>query len=183
MTRHSLFPARTVLRASRRRAAWTLLTVIGLAATTIVGAAEAPGRAADPSAVIDRYLDAYAAADTTSLGALYAEDTVFVDVSQRHEVEGREAMTAQLQQLFAIHKSVGVEEVRRAADGSLITIEVVYTGTLDCAAMGRPDHPDVTYRLPAVLLFDVEGGRIQKQTDYLDFRTFTESFGALMPPA
>lgn len=138
--------------------------------------------AAGPAQVIDDFLAAYRAGDVDKMTAIYAEDVRFVDVSQRHELTGREAMRDSLGNLRTIHKEMGVEVKRRAVSGSLVTVEVVYTGTLDSDALGQPEEEDLVYSLPAVLLFEVENGRIASQTDYLDFRTFSEKFAAFMPP-
>ena len=151
-----------------------LITALGL---LIAGSASA-----GPVRVVEDFLAAYRAADVDKMISIYAEDVRFVDVSQRHERTGRDAMRESLGTLAAIHKELDVEVKRTAATGGLVTVEVVYTGTIDCAALGRPDKEDIVYAQPAVLLFEVKDGHIQSQTDYLDFRTFTETFGGLQPP-
>lgn len=143
----------------------------------------ATGAAANgPAQLVDDFLSAYRAGDVDKMTAIYAPDVRFSDISQRHELTGREAMRESLGQLTAIHKQLDVEVKRRAVTGDLVTVEVVYTGTLDCAALGLPDREDLEYSLPAVLLFEVANGHIASQTDYLDYRTFTESFAGLQPP-
>ncbi|MEM9597212.1 MAG: nuclear transport factor 2 family protein [Acidobacteriota bacterium] len=125
-------------------------------------------------AVIDAYYEAYRSGEPAKVAEVYADDIVFVDVSQRHEVKGKEAMHASMVTLAAMHEAMGVEEKRRAVRGDLVIVEVIYTGTLDAAALGRSGGDGLTYSLPAVLLFEVENGRIHHQTDYLDFRTLSE---------
>lgn len=127
-----------------------------------------------PDDVVDRYLAVYSSADMEALLDLYTADATFIDVSQRHEVRGRQELQQQFQQLAGMHKGMKVEEKRRATSDGLVTVEVVYSGTLDCATLGFPDHEDLHYELPAVLLFEIEDGRIRHQTDYLDFRTLFE---------
>ncbi len=155
-----------------------LLAAVALSLFLATGA-EANG----PAGVVDDFLSAYRAADVEKMTAIYTPDVRFVDVSQRHERTGRDAMRESLSQLTAIHKKMDIEVKRRAVTGDLVIVEVVYSGTLDCDALGRPDLEDVEYSLPAVLLFEVLDGHISSQTDYLDFRTFTENFAALQPPA
>ena len=160
-----------------------------LASLILTTSLTAAGRSRDgsgtrgPTEVIDGFFDAYRAGDVESMLSIYAEDAKFTDVNQRHELTGHTALHGMLGQLTAIHKEMDVTVKRQAATGELVTVEVVYTGTLDSSAIGRPDGPDLEYSLPAVLLFEVEGDHIQSQTDYLDFRTFTESLGFLMSPA
>ncbi|MEM7356589.1 MAG: nuclear transport factor 2 family protein [Acidobacteriota bacterium] len=155
-------------------------TLAALVLTLVVGS---PALAAGPAKVVDNFLAAYNAGDVEKMTAIYADDVRFTDVSQRHEVTGRDGMRENLRNLTAIHKQMDVDVKRRAVSGDLVTVEVVYSGTLDCAALGRPDKEDLTYSLPAVLLFEVDKDHIRSQTDYLDFRTFSETFGALQAPA
>lgn len=150
-------------------------------AVVLLFALASTAAAAGPANVVDDFLSAYRAGDVERMAAIYAEDVRFTDVSQRHEVSGRSAMRESLGNLSAIHKRMDVEVKRRAVSGGLVTVEVVYSGTLDSAALGQPE--DLEYSLPAVLLFEVEDGHIRSQTDYLDFRTFSESFAGLQAPA
>jgi steroid delta-isomerase-like uncharacterized protein len=135
---------------------------------------------------VERFLSAYYAAyrsgTAEELASFYSDDVVFDDISQRHHVEGKTAFAESLAGLKNIHVEMSVEEKRRVVTGTTVAVEILYKGTLDCAKLGRPDHENVTYALPAVLLLEFANGKIQKQTDYIDFRTFTETFGKLQAP-
>ena len=156
----------------------------GVCAAILLSLVLTTGAADDgPAGVVEDFLSAYRVADVEKMTAIYAPGVRFVDVNQRHELTGREAMRESLSRLAAIHKEIDVEIKRQAVTGDLVTVEVVYSGTLDGAVLGRPDDEDLEYALPAVLLFEVADGHIESQTDYLDYRTFTESFAALQPPA
>ena len=87
-----------------------------------------------------------------------------------------------LTRLTSIHVDMQIEEKRRVVSGDRVVLEIDYKGTLDCAKLGRPDHENVSYSLPAVIVLEMKNGRIQEQTDYIDFRTFTETFSFLKPP-
>lgn len=159
---------KSLSRRSRFLIFLTLDIALIFAVVGFLQAREAPGR------VVDRYLSVYSQADMDALLELYSSDATFVDVSQRHEVSGREGLQEQFQQLGRMHKAMKVVEKRRATNGKLVTVEVVYSGTLDCAALGFPEHEEMSYEIPAVLLFEIEDGQIHHQTDYLDFRTLAE---------
>ena len=88
--------------------------------------------AAGPVHVVEDFLSAYRAADVEKMISIYTEDVRFTDVSQRHEVTGRDGMRESLGRLATIHKQMDVEVKRMAASGGLVTVEVVYSGTLDC---------------------------------------------------
>lgn len=141
-----------------------------------------PSFADDVELFLSAYYAAYRSGSAEELASFYAEDVVFDDVSQRHHVEGKAAFTESLAHLKNIHIEMSVEEKRRVASGGTVSIEILYKGTLDCAKLGRPDHENLTYALPAVLLFEISQGKIRKQTDYIDFRTFTETFAKLKAP-
>lgn len=155
-------------------------------AVAVVGLALAPqaegARKSSADRAVDAYMTAYRSAKPEAMIAVYDDDATFVDVSQRHEVHGKADLTEMVHRLVGLHASMNVEEKQRAIRGDLAIVEVVYTGTIDTAALGRGDLPPVEYVLPAVLIFETSGGRIRKQTDYLDFRTYTESFGHLQAP-
>ncbi len=139
----------------------------------------------EPANGVDRFLsdyyDAYHAGTAEELAAFYTDDVVFDDISQRHHVEGRASFTDALRGLKNIHVEMSVEEKRRMVSGDSVVVEILYKGTLDCAKLGRPDHENLSYVLPAVLLFDFSNGKIRRQTDYIDYRTFTETFAKLQP--
>ena len=139
-------------------------------------------RTSSADRAVDAYLAAYRSAEPEAMVAVYDPNATFIDISQRHEVKGKAGLTEMMHRLVGMHASMNVEEKVRATRGDIAIVEVVYTGTLDTEAIGRTDLPPVEYELPAVLIFETSGGRILKQTDYLDFRTFTESFAHLQAP-
>lgn len=136
---------------------------------------------------VDRFLpdyyEAYRTGTAEELAVFYTDDVVFDDINQRHHVEGRALFTEALAGLKNIHVEMSVEEKRRMVSGDTVVVEILYKGTLDCAKLGRPDHENLSYALPAVLIFEVSNGKIRKQTDYIDYRTFTETFAKLQPPS
>ncbi|MGH9388162.1 MAG: nuclear transport factor 2 family protein [Vicinamibacteria bacterium] len=143
----------------------------------------ASGLANDSDHFLKAYYEAYRTGTVEELAAFYTEDVVFDDISQRHHAEGKAAFTEALESLKDIHVEMSIEEKRRLVSGNMVVVEILYKGTLDCAKLGRPDHDNLPYVLPAVLLFEVSKGRIRKQTDYIDYRTFSETFAKLQPPA
>lgn len=151
--------------------------LIGLA-----GLAVFSGSSGEVDRFLSAYYEVYRSGTAEELAAFYADDVVFHDVSQRHHVEGKAAFTESLAGLKNIHLEMSVEEKRRVVSGDTVAVEILYKGTLDCAKLGRPDHENLVYSLPAVLLFEVSEGKIRKQTDYIDFRTFSETFGKLQGP-
>jgi steroid delta-isomerase-like uncharacterized protein len=138
-------------------------------------------RASGVDRFLSDYYEIYRMGTAEELAAFYADDVVFDDISQRHHFEGRAALTEALAGLKNIHVEMEVEEKRRMISGDSVVVEILYKGTLDCAKLGRPDHENLSYALPAVLLFEVSNGKIRRQTDYIDYRTFTETFAKLQP--
>ena len=133
----------------------------------------------DVDQLLSAYYETYRTGTAEELANFYTDDVVFDDINQRHHVEGRALFTEALAGLKNIHVEMSVVEKRRVVSGDTAVVEVLYKGTLDCAKLGRPDHENLPYELPAVLLFEVSDGKIRKQTDYIDYRTFTETFAKL----
>ncbi len=145
---------------------------------SLVAASSSTG---DVDLFLPAYYETYRTGTAEELAAFYTDDVVFDDINQRHHIEGRALFTEALAGLKNIHVEMSVEEKRRIVSGDTVVIEILYKGTLDCAKLGRPDHQNLSYDLPAVLIFEVSNGKIRKQTDYIDYRTFTETFAKLQP--
>ena len=126
-----------------------------------------------PNTAVDKFFAAYRSADLAALLDVYAEEAIFEDVNQRHRFEGRAQLEGFLGQLLGVHLHMEIEEKRRLVSDNTVTVEIEYVGTLDCAAVGLPGETQ-DYRMPAVLILEIEDGRILRQTDYIDYRTFTE---------
>ena len=160
----------------------SLLTPIVLLAAPLLSlpAAAAPGKPdpADAGAVVDRFFDAYRAMDLERMLDAYTPDVVFVDVAQRHEVEGTASLQQLLAPLLSVHSEMGIDVRRRVVSGSLVVVDFVYAGTLSGealrAATGRETCRDTSYRLPATSWFEVRDGRISRQTDFIDLATLEE---------
>ena len=155
-----------------------MLWSVWISVASLVGSA---GPANEVDRLLSAYYEAYRTGTAEELAGFYTDDVVFDDVSQRHHVEGKAPFTEALAGLKNIHVEMNIEEKRRMVSGESVVVEIFYKGTLDCAKLGRPDHENLSYALPAVLLLEVSNGRIRKQTDYIDYRTFTETFAKLQP--
>ena len=141
----------------------------------------ASSSASDVGQLLSAYYVTYRTGTAVELAEFYTDDVVFDDINQRHHIEGKALFAEALAGLKNIHVEMSVEEKRRIVSGDTVVVEILYKGTLDCAKLGRPDHENLSYELPAVLLFEVSNGKIRKQTDYIDYRTFTETFAKLQP--
>lgn len=149
-------------------ASFLILPAVGAAATA----------AADPGAVVDAYFDAYRAMDVERMLGSYAPDALFVDVAQRHRLEGTDGLRQLLVPLVSVHSAMGIDVRRRVVSGNLVVVDYVYEGTLSGealrAATGKETCRDTPYRLPVTSWFEVRDGRISRQTDYIDLATFQE---------
>ena len=137
------------------------------------------GETTNPDQVISRWTEAYNAKDAETLTRLYNKNAVFIDVSRKHEARGIEQVSAMLAQLCQLHTAMKVTEKKRIVAGNKAVLEVEYSGTLPAAVVGKTE--DCRYNLSAVLLFDLENGKIVKQTDYLDYAAYLEQFGPPKP--
>lgn len=158
-----------------------ILMLIAVLGFTAAGAgAAARDRTA---AAVDAYYAAYRSADPDAMVSVYTDNATFVDINQRKEVQGKKDLRMMVSTLAISHSEMDVEEVRRVIDGDLAIVEVVYTGIVDTAAIGRSDLEPVSYEIPAVLIFEVDRGLIRKQIDYLDYRSLSELLTLVGPPS
>lgn len=141
-----------------------------------------PAAAAAPAGdAVNAYVEAYRSADPDAMVAVYTEGATFVDVSQRKEVTGKTALRQMLATLAISHAAMDVEVKRSVVEGKTAIVEVLYTGTIDTAAIGRSDLAPISYEIPAVLIFETAGKLIARQIDYLDYRTLSELMAKLTP--
>ncbi len=155
----------------------------------VVLVAPALASAPDPGAAVDRYFDAYRAMDLERMVASFAPDAEFHDVAQRHHYEGQEGMRELLTGLIAVHAEMDVEIQRRAVAGNVVAVDYLYRGKLSGealrAATGKETCRDTTYEIPVTSWFEIEDGRIRKQTDFIDLTTLgevrAEASGAAAP--
>lgn len=159
----------------RKEAIWSMWIL-----TMALAALPAPAAAAqeEPGATVTRFQEAYRQGAIEEMLAIYAPGAVFEDVSQRHRVEGTDALRAMLANLRGMHHRLGLQEKRRLVQGEVVVVEYDYVGELNGAAMsqaaGKEGCPDLEYRLPATSWFEVRDGRITRQRDFIDFATFLE---------
>lgn len=151
----------------------SLLSLVVLLATPgIVHATD------DAGAAVDRYFTAYAAMDLDQMLLAFAPNAVFVDVLQRHHVEGTAGLRELLGGLVAVHSEMGIDVQRRIVSGNLVAVDYLYQGTLSGealkAATGKESCRDTTYSIPVTTWFEIQGGRIHRQTDFIDLATLNE---------
>ena len=154
---------------------YTWSTVV-LTLAVLLGPASVAGDS--PGAAVDRLFGAYGDASLERMLASYSPDAVFEDVNQRHHFEGAEQLGQLLGQLVAMHLRMDVKEKRRVIHRNTVVVEYDYVGTLDGAALaqsvGKKDCPDLEYALPTTSWYEVEGGKIVHQRDFVDWATFLE---------
>jgi steroid delta-isomerase-like uncharacterized protein len=119
---------------------------------------------------------AWQARDVERYLELYADDMVFADVNQRQRVEGLEAYRKLSRQVFGVHKTLGLELRRRVISGPHAALEAVWSGSIDGAVLGTPGQ-DKSYSYSGVIWLEAAGGKIRRETHYIDFVTFREQFG------
>lgn len=133
---------------------------------------------ADPGAAVDRYFEAYQAMDLERMVGSFTPDATFVDVAQRHRFEGEEGLRQLLGGLLALHTEMGVEIRRRVVAGNLVAVDYLYRGSLSGealrAATGKETCRDTAYTIPVTSWFEIENGRISRQTDFIDLATLNE---------
>jgi len=132
----------------------------------------------DSGSIVDRFFAAYRSGSVDDLLAVYAPDAVFEDVNQRHRVVGHDELRAMLQDLVAMHQQMGIREKRRVAEDRTVVVEYEYVGTLSGAALsqatGKSGCPDLSYTLPVTSWYDIAGGRIRVQKDFIDLASLRE---------
>ena len=150
--------------------------VLTLALTLLASLSAAAAN--NPGILVDRLFVSYSSGDVDGMLAVYADDALFEDIAQRHRVQGSEALRDFLAGIFQIHQSMGIDEKRRVVKGNVVTVEYAYTGVLSGAALsqvtGKEDCQDTEYVIPVTSWYEVQDGRVARQTDFIDLASLAE---------
>jgi ketosteroid isomerase-like protein len=148
----------------------TLMAVLALAPLARAGQG--------PDEVVDQLFEAYRERAVDGMLSAYAENATFEDINQRHHFTGTEQLKSMLTAIVGMHIRMGLKEERRVVDGDVVVVEYEYRGQLNGAALGasvgKEGCPDLEYTLPATSWYEVKGGKIVHQKDFIDWATFLE---------
>jgi steroid delta-isomerase-like uncharacterized protein len=164
------------------RRPFALLAVLLALALTAPAAAFAqdasPPAGAAPDVVLD-WIDAWDAADSAAIAALYAADGVYEDVPSNHTLTGGEIETSLAEYLGGLG-DVSVELTNAyGGDGWAVaewTLSATNQGLFPDAPVGAP------FSVRNATVFAIEGGEIVRNADYYDVATILTQLG-LMPGA
>jgi steroid delta-isomerase-like uncharacterized protein len=161
----------------RRLAA--LLSILTLAVLLLMGAgvmAQEASPAAAPIALpplLQQASETFNGGDAAAVAALYAEDGIHEDIPAGVRVQGREAITAYVDEVFGQLNDFRFEPVFGSKDGDVAVLEYTLSGT--DPGSGQP----VTYR--GVIVAEYDGDLIRRSTDYYDLASILSQLGLLDP--
>ncbi|MBX2854882.1 MAG: nuclear transport factor 2 family protein [Rhodobacteraceae bacterium] len=133
--------------------------------------------ATDAQALINKYFDAFNAADSAAMLACLA-DNVRHDVNQGGIREGKaafEAFNAHMARCYREQLSDIVVMV--SEDGRRAAAEFIVDGAYLANDEGLPPANGQTYRLPAGTFFTLENGRIARVTTYYNLQEWVRQVG------
>jgi steroid delta-isomerase-like uncharacterized protein len=109
--------------------------------------------------------------DAAAVAALYAEDGIHEDIPAGVRVQGREAITAYVDEVFGQLNDFRFEPVFGWKDGDVAVLEYTLSGT--DPGSGQP----VSYR--GVIVAEYDGDLIRRSTDYYDLASILSQLGLL----
>ena len=147
------------MRMRSRLAAIFVLAFALLASPGLLLAQEASPAAGAPS-ILEAYGDAWSSGDAAQVGALYTESAVRDDVPTAMTSDGRAAIEAFAQGLFAVDDDVRLEVTGGFVGDTWAVVEWTYSG------VHHATGGEVTFRGASVL--ELEDGLISRESDYYD---------------
>lgn len=128
--------------------------------------------------VADAYFEAYMANDWDAVEPMLADDASFADdtaalIFGRVESDGREAMMKRFREGYASLTHMRFETTRRFVSSNI----AVYEGSLDWG-MNLGEGQSVSAVTPMVVILTVEGGKIVKHRDFVDYAPFLAAIEA-----
>ena len=129
-------------------------------------------------ALVERYFEAFNAADSEAMLALLAEDVVH-DINQGGREIGLEKFRWFLG-MMARHYREHLSDIAImvAEGGGRAAAEFTVRGTYLATAEGLPEAKGQTYTLPAGIFFDIDDGRISRVTTYYNLKDWIAQVSA-----
>ncbi len=156
--------------------------VFRIAATALaVSLSAGAAMAQDALSVVDGYLAAWNAHDSTAAAAVLAEDATYYDASVGTPVSGREAAKTQVIDAFinAVPDAVWTRDGNAIMSGPEVAFEWTFTGTNTGAWADGTPATGKTFTLHGMSYFHVEGASITRQADYYDALGFYTQLGLM----
>jgi steroid delta-isomerase-like uncharacterized protein len=139
---------------------------------------EGEGMAADESkAVLDKWLHAWNTHDAEAAVALVTDDYKRRDPSAP-DIDGPDGQRAFLGQVFNAFPDIQVEELHRVAEGDLIAVHVIMTGSHQGELWGIP-ATGTTVRFEAQEMYRVRDGKVAEQFVLLDSLGLMQQLGVV----
>jgi steroid delta-isomerase-like uncharacterized protein len=138
------------------------------------------------TADIERMLDEWATAWSSSVNndpervlALFADDSVYEDVTSGVVVRGKEDLRHYLVGAFATIPDFTFGVLRRFAAGPWAAIEWTMSGTSTVDWAGMPATGRRFASVRGTRILELEAGKIRRQSDYWDAATVMKQVGLL----
>ena len=135
----------------------------------------------DAAGVAQAWLDAFNASDWEKTKAFLASDSVYEEHGTQRRVEGSEAIVQLYQAWKTAMPDVEGKVANTYSSGNKVALELTWEGT----QTGPLETPNGTIPAsgkrqvtPGVMTVEVQGGKIQKSSNYFDMLTFLRQIGA-----
>jgi steroid delta-isomerase-like uncharacterized protein len=154
-----------------------LLSILALAVPLLTGTgvmAQEASPAASPVSLppqLQQASETFNGGDPAAVAALYLEDGIHEDIPAGVRAQGREEITAYVDQVFGQLDDFRFEPVFGWKEGDVAVLEYTLTGT--DPASGQP----VAYR--GVIVAEYDGELIRRSTDYYDLASILNQLGLL----
>jgi steroid delta-isomerase-like uncharacterized protein len=132
----------------------------------------------DMERVLEEWATAWSSHDTKKLLTLFTDDCVYEDVTFSMVNRGREALRAFADGTFAVVPDFTVELTSRFAAETWGVLEWVISGTHHGNFPGMP-ATGKRFSVRGATIFELQGGKIRRCSDYWDAATFMKQVGLL----
>jgi steroid delta-isomerase-like uncharacterized protein len=132
----------------------------------------------DPERVFGHWAAAWSSQDTEKLLTLFTGDCLFEDVTFDVVTRGKQELRGFANGAFAAVPDFKIEVTREFATDQWAAVEWVMSGT------HRGDFPGLPatgkrFSVRGTSIFELEGGKIRRESDYWDAATFMKQVGLL----
>jgi steroid delta-isomerase-like uncharacterized protein len=133
----------------------------------------------DLELVFNAWAAAWSSHDPEKLLALFTDDCLFEDVTFNVVTRGKEELRGFANGAFAAVPDFKLELTRQFATGQWAAVEWIMSGTHKGDFPGMPGTGKRFSAVRGSSIFELEAGKIRRESDYWDAATFMKQVGLL----
>ncbi|NLE94423.1 MAG: SnoaL-like domain-containing protein [Dehalococcoidia bacterium] len=138
--------------------------------------------AIDSTSLVKEYLAAWNAHDSETLVSLFTDDCVYEDVALNRLEQGKESVRSLLESVFTDLADFKMDATSAFGIGDWGATEWTMTGAFVHSSVPRLEPTGKRFSVRGATILQLRGGKIVRNSDYIDLDAFLRQTGAKRVP-